>query len=254
MELIKILAALLLLLLTGNEYVKASKELGVILSPGICIACTIILVFSAWLLGSGLNHKEKFNIFSIRGTKYILTSFFIFVISIGISIFASDFPLEKEVINGIEIPLYKCIMGTKKLIDIEEDRKVYCHCLAEKVSADSIMRKRFGFELKNGDFYKLIKTMKEEEQILDSGIEDCFQATTVKWTDAVSAPLRKMMIEELKGTDFEKTHDLEKYCDCLIQEYKKRQIREIMSEEFINSDEAINLEYECGKKSKQIKI
>ncbi len=59
------------------------------------------------------------------------------------------------------------------------------------------------------------------------------------------------MKKELVGTEFEQTNDIEKYCGCMTDEYKKYPISQIMEVGFKESELGVSIDKKCTEKSKK---
>ncbi len=49
-------------------------------------------------------------------------------------------------------------------------------------------------------------------------MEDCLSDLGIQWTDNLANSLKKNWKKELAGTEFDKTNNLDIYCDCLVKE------------------------------------
>jgi|GEM_PF-6760884 len=87
MNKLKIILGFLLLYSIGNEYINASKDLKTFFSPEIIFATLMLLVFCAWLIGSGLS-KEKLQFKSFQFAKYYGLCFIIFLLFAFMSLLA----------------------------------------------------------------------------------------------------------------------------------------------------------------------
>ena len=58
------------------------------------------------------------------------------------------------------------------------------------------------------------------------------------------------MKKELSGSEFELTNDIDKYCDCLVDEYQKLPLNKVMKDEFFESKKAMRIDNKCTILSK----
>jgi hypothetical protein len=61
--------------------------------------------------------------------------------------------------------------------------------------------------------------------------------------------MKKNMKKQFEGTEFEQIVDVNTYCDCVVKEYKKFPLTEIMEDRFKESEEAKLIEKKCMSKS-----
>lgn len=234
----------------GKEYVDASRQLGSPFSPGIIIGMFLILILCTWLLGSAFS-KSNFKIKSLQFLKYFGISFLLFIIVAYFKLMTYVIPDDFVSINNIKIPLNKCIDGNINIIPNKNDRKDYCKCLAEKFTNDSIIKQKYKFELENGNLDNIIKKVQKEENFIDLKIENCINSIQLKWSDNIANSLKRNWKKELIGTEFENTYDIDKYCDCLINEYRKFPLDKIMEDGFTESKEALVIDEKCTQKSEK---
>ncbi len=233
----------------GQEYINAGRQLGSFFSPGILLAILVMLVLSTWLIGSGFSNR-KFRLKSFSFIKFFIISLGIFLLVAMFSLSSYVVPGNFKSINGINIPLNKCIIGSELIIPDKAEREKYCLCLADKITADSSLIDEYRNELENGQLDKIFKELQKDEKIAGLGFENCFSATEVKWTNNLANSMKSNWIKELEGTDFEQTKDIEAYCECLLNEYRKYPLSEILEDDFQESELAISIESNCLERSK----
>lgn len=249
-KIIKIIFGFLLLYGAGKEYVHASKQLGSFFSPGIIVAIIGMLILSTWLIGSGLSQR-KFSIKSFEAIKFFIISLVTFSFVAFFTLASYVVPDDFMSINGVNIPMNKCINGSERIIEDEAERKEYCLCLAEKITSDSFLKDKYRDELKKGKLGDIFIELQKEEKFVELGLEDCYGKIEITWTDNVASTLKSNWIDELQGTDFAQTNDVEIYCECLLSEYRKHPLSKIMEENFQESDLGIVIENQCIEKSRK---
>lgn len=247
---IKIIFGFLLLLGTGREYINASRELASFYDPGIIIAIIPIFVLSTWLIGSGFN-PIKFSFKSFDSIKYFIISLVVFLIVAFFSLLSHAKPNNFKLVNGISIPMNKCIDEGRTIISKEEDRLKYCLCLAKKITSDSFLKDKYIVDLQKGRLVKIFINLQKEEKFIVLGLEKCYSEIEMKWTKNVINTMKANFKKELEGTDFEQTNDTEVYCNCLINEFQKHSLGKIIANEFQESELAISIENHCTEKSKK---
>ena len=122
--------------------------------------------------------------------------------------------------NGVEIPVTTCIETNKRLFGSSVNSPEFCKCVIPKIY--SLVKndpEQLKF-LKDGNWDELSK-FKQEQFMLN--YNDCLSQNAI---NDPSARLNSTprMIENMKaglkmnliGTDIEKSNDLDKYCNCVI--------------------------------------
>ena len=250
MKTVKIILGILILYGSGKEYISASNQLSGYLSPPILIGCLIMISFSAWLIGSGLS-KDKFEIRSARFLKYI------FISAAGFLLFAfmglKSFKPEPEIItaNGVKVNIGEFMNGSKNIIPDENERRVYCTCVVNKLTSDSKITSRFSAELLNGNIDRILITLNADPDFNTLNLGECMGSVkNFQWTEAFEKSARENLYEQAKNSDQAKTNNIDVYCDCLIDEYKKLPLSEISAPGFYESQNGIRIDSLCNIKSK----
>ncbi len=234
----------------GREYIDASRQLGSLFSPGIIIGMLIMLTFSTWLIASGFSVR-KFKFKSFEFVKFFIISFVTFAIVAIFSLGSKVVPSNFVEINGLKIPLGKCIDGNRRIIPNEKEREEYCKCFIEKITNEPELKSKYQKKLENDKVNDVFKEIQSSPKFLELGIEDCMSSIKMKWTDNIANSMKRNWKKELVGTEFETTNDIEKYCDCLVDEYRKFPLDKIMEDGFAESKEAVEIDDKCTKQSKK---
>lgn len=250
MKIVKIIIGFLLLFGTGKEYINASRQLGSFFSPGIVIVTLLMLLLSTWLMGSGFSQR-KLTFKSFEFIKFFVITLIIFFIIAFFSLSSYVIPDNFHSINGINIPMNKCINGSERIIENKKEREKYCICIAQKITANSSIKEKYQSELEKGQLVNILMELQKEEIFTELGIDSCFGNTELKWTDNIAKSIKSNWIKELRGSEFELTNDVEVYCDCLLSEYRKYPLSKIMEDDFQESELAISIENNCKEKSKK---
>ncbi|WP_298238439.1 hypothetical protein [uncultured Algibacter sp.] len=244
MKTFKIIIGFLLLYGAGKEYLNASRQLDTPYDIGILIAILLLLLLSTWLIGSGFS-KRKLKFKSFEFLKFFIISFvalaFFVIVSLGSKVIPSNF----AEINGITVPLGKCMDGNQRIIPDKQERLSYCKCFAEKVLNDSTLKSKYRRKLENDDFLKVIAEIQKSQIFLELGFENCMKSVKMEWTNNLANSMKEKLKKQLIGTEFENTNDIEKYCDCMIKEYRKLPINKIMEDGFMISDKALEIDKRC---------
>ncbi|SMC87880.1 hypothetical protein [Cellulophaga tyrosinoxydans] len=250
MKTLKIIIGFLLLYGAGKEYIDASTQLGSFYEISIIIPIFLLIILCTWLIGSGFSVR-KFKFKSFEFVKFFIISFVTFatvaIFSIGSKIIPSNF----VVINGIKVPLGKCIDGNRRIIPDEKEREEYCKCFIEKITNQPELKSKYQKKLEDDKVNDVFKEIQSSPKFLELDIEDCMSSIKMKWTDNIANSMKRNWKKELIGTEFESTNDIEKYCDCLVDEYRKFPLEKIMEDGFAESKEAVEIDEKCTKQSEK---
>lgn len=243
MRIVKIVVGILLLWGIASEYVNASRELVTWFSPWIIISALSMLLICAWLFGTALTHS-KYKISKTQFIKYyaIITIVFIPLVFLRASI---NLPSHFVEVGSKKIPLGQCIQGSVRMIKNPEDREIYCQCLADKLSNDTVLKIKYQKRLEKGELLQVLQELKDNEQYLDMKFEECMSSVKMTWTDVMARSAKAELKASLVGSEFEQTNNLDLYCDCLIEEYRKYPFDSIQSETFMVSETAIDIDNRC---------
>jgi len=247
---LKIIIGFLLLFGSGKEYINASQELGSFYNISILIPILLFLLLCTWLIGSGFS-KREFKFKSFEFLKFFIISFVTFTIVASFSLLSKVVPSDFVEINGLQIPLGDCIDGSRRIIPDEMERENYCKCFIEKITDDPVLKSKYKEKLKNNEAASVIKEVQSNPGFIELGIENCLKAVKMKWTDNIANSMKRNWKKELIGTEFEITNDVDKYCDCVIDEYQKFPLDKIMEDEFSQSKEALEIDQRCSKQSEK---
>ena len=250
MKALKIIIGFLLIFGAGKEYIIASSEVGSLLSPGIVMAVILMLFFSTWLIGSGFSSK------SLKSDPKAYIKFFIialvtFVIVAIVALGARAMPGHYIESNGLRVPIKRCIEGNKRIIPNEKERVLFCTCLVEKITENPRFKSKYQSALENNRINEVYTELKNSLMFSELGIQGCFSQLEMKWTDGIENSIRKNLKQELSGTNFNTTNNIEKYCDCIIDAYRKLPLQDVLDSEFSGSVRAIEIQVQCELKSKK---
>ncbi|MGH1387664.1 hypothetical protein [Kordia sp.] len=250
MRVFKIIIGIVLLYGAGKEYINASTQVGSFFDIGIIIAIVLFLFLCTWLIATGFS-KQKLQLKSFSFLKYFIISFLIFALFSLFNLSRKAIPSDFVNINGIRIPLGKCIEGNSKVIPDLEERKSYCLCFAEKIVNDSTLRSEYKVRLENDKFSKVILELQNTPAFIELDFENCLKSVKMVWTYKMIKSIKKTWKKALLGSEFEKTNDVDAYCDCLIKEYRIYPLRKVMEDGFFESNIATEIQEKCTKESEK---
>jgi hypothetical protein len=249
----KVFLGIILLYGIGTEYISASKHYSTFFSPGIIAAVLTMLVLCAWLIGSGLS-KGKLLIKSCEFAKYFGLSFLVFLLVAFISL--SRYKAEPDVVkvNGIEVDISEFMNGTKRIIPNHDQRREYCLCAVTKLTQDKEFVEKYKSEFKSGKLLNIISNLQADTAAYKLNLNECMIAVKeLKWTPEFEKGIRTNITSQMTQTEISKTNDINKYCDCLVEEYKKIDINKLTGNGFYDSKENQTIDSICKLKSKRIR-
>ncbi len=249
MKILKIIIGSFLLLGAGAEYVNASKQLLTFFDPGILCACLAMIFISSFLIASGFS-KTKIEPRSWKFLLYCLLSFFIFLIIAFFNLITYKFDPNIIKTNGFEVDIAPFMNGSQKIIPDEKERREYCICVVTKLTRIDDITKEYVKELRNGDIDKILIDLKGTKYINELNLPECAGSIqNIKWTDAVEKGMRENIMSQIKP-EFTQTNNATNYCDCLIEEYKKLPLKEVVSTDFYKTSKNYEIDSICALKSK----
>jgi hypothetical protein len=250
MKIGRIILGFIILISAGGEYGIAAREIGSFLSPGIILAMLPFLILCTWLIGSGFS-KTEFKIKSYQFLRYFVLCT-VLLLFVALLSFSNYKPQEVVVeYNGIKIPIGECIESNKPIIEDENDRTKYCSCMAEKLSNSKEVRSKYLSKLEQGNLDGIIKRIEHESYYDSLGVETCMDSIKIEWNDVLADAIENNIKNELSGTEFEKEYDIDKFCNCLIKEYRKYPFKVINNKNFAESSLAMEINEKCRLLSKK---
>lgn len=244
----KIIIGFFLLLGVGGEYIDASAEVGSMIDPGIIAGSLLALLLSTWLIGSGFS-RDRFALRSVEFLRYFAISFAVFALVAVFKVVAKGTPGQYVTINGLRIPVKRCMDGNSRIIPDEKSREAYCVCAFEKITNNPALKQKYKARLEDNKTTEVLQELEPEFGTL--GIKDCLLTSGIAWTEPISDAMVRSWKKELTGTEFEQTNDVNKYCDCLIKEYRKYPLHEVAAEGFGESATSISIVQACMETSRK---
>jgi hypothetical protein len=120
-----------------------------------------------------------------------------------------------------------------------------------KLTADKELMEKYQREFETGKFSDVVIRIQQEPDADKYKLQECAGSIRdVQWTSAFEQGVRTTLIKQLTDLQKNSTNDLNIYCDCLINEYKKIPAEELTSEGFGNSATGMKIDSLCDAKSK----
>lgn len=157
--------------------------------------------------------------------------------------------------NGIEIPIDGCVEGNTKIFGNSVDPVSFCKCLIPKLY-DKYKDDPEKFKLfKEGEFDKAAEGDAEAvgiiyNECMSQSVNDSTARLTI--TPRMEVTIREGIKNSFAGTDFEKTNDIDAYCDCLIKGMQTElTAKEIMQGNGADSIKFDNLRAKCAQATRK---
>lgn len=250
---LRTLLALVLILGAANGFSENLKENIVFdaFTWGVFTAHLTFLVIASWLLKKDY-HKNSSSLQWIADLKYFVITILIFLTFLGAKLGPSMTQQYYTEINGMTIPLKKCIDGQEEFFPDFEERKKLCECMAENLSSSDKIKEEFQSELQRGRFDIIADGIKNNKELANEvDLEICMtNITEVKWTDKLVEAAKRNILQDLKESELKETHDIEKFCDCIMDGFTKIPFKEVQNDSFANSSVADSIRTLCQEKTK----
>ena len=153
--------------------------------------------------------------------KYILL---IFCICIFLSSCHQNDEDTVLVDDNVKIPIKACVEANTKVLGNSVDPVILCKCIIPKLYTD-FKNDPEKLKIINESGWFDIST--ENQDVIATYYQDCItQSATndstskLTITPRMAERLKTRMQQEMVGTDIEKTNDIDKYCDCVIQGFQ----------------------------------
>lgn len=158
--------------------------------------------------------------------------------------------------EDIEIPIKPCVEANTKILGNSVDPVSFCKCLIPKFYEDIKNDPEKLEQLKEGNWNDLSKYKQElvikyyQNCISQSATNDSTAKLTI--TPRMAEGIKGQMKKDLIGSEIEKTNDVDKYCDCIINGLQSDfSAKEIMQTNFNETDKYQKLVDKCLKATKK---
>ena len=158
--------------------------------------------------------------------------------------------------KGVEIPIAACVGANSKILGNSVDPVAFCKCLVPKFYQDLKNDPEKLKLLKEGNWYELAK---DKQEIVAKYFKSCMTQSTTNDSTAkftitprMAIGMKNKMKQELIGSDIEKTNDVDKYCDCMLNSLQTEfTIKEIMQDNFNGTEKYQKVVDECLQTTKK---
>ena len=178
--------------------------------------------------------------------RYYLFSLIVFILVAFYKLASHVPPPDVVEVNGIEIPIGKCIEGIGQMIPDMKERKEFCTCMADILGNTDGVVEKFRSEHESGKLQNIIQGAQSELPSLNINVKPCWN---MGWTDFLAKKIKADLKNQLVGSEFSQSHDVDAYCDCIVEEFRKIPFDEYMSEGFYESKQRENIDSLCIEKS-----
>lgn len=177
---------------------------------------------------------------------------FIALIAITALIFLVPFLFQSDSKANFQVLQETCFSNMKEIVQDDVERNRYCNCLSDKLT--TLNPKDFDevFALYEENAYRFITQLDSIPKVSSLELEDCLNDVNLTfnfWTEELKAGFREQVRLEFEGSDFELTHDLNLYCDCMVAEYSDLPLDYIQSAAFEQSGKIDEIDAICRELS-----
>ncbi len=244
MKTLKIILGFILLLGAGMEHGRQFRVFGTFFNPAIITSSFLIILLATWLIASGFS-KTKFRIKSIESIKYLIITllfYIIFVIFGTVKYKPKEFTLEY---NNYSVPLSNYIESNKSVIPIYEQRKEFCICITKNLIDNDMIRLIYEKELKTGNIFAIVNDIRDNPVFATIDLTSCFNFIKLEWTESMIESTRNQTKENLMSSYLSETNDIEKLCDCMVDNYIKIPGNELFKNFYIDSEKIDSINSMC---------
>lgn len=244
MKTLKIILGFFLLYGVGMETGSVIMEFGVFGHLDLLFYSILVFLLATWLIASGFS-KTEFRIKSIESIKYLIISlaFFIFFVILGISKNKpKEFTLEY---NNYSVPLTQFIESNDLLIPEYEQRKEFCICITKKLIDNDMVNNTYEKELKTGNIFTIVNDIRDNPMFATIDLTSCFTILELKWTANIIEASKDQIREYMMSSDFTETNDIEKLCDCIMDNVIKFPVIELFKSSYIGSEKIDSINSMC---------
>lgn len=158
--------------------------------------------------------------------------------------------------NDVEIPIAACVEANSKILGNSVDPIAFCKCLIPKFYQDLKNDPEILKLLKEGNWHDLAQ---DKQEVVTKYFQSCMTQTattdtTVKFTitPRMALVMKNNLKQELIGSEIEKTNDVDKYCDCIINSLQTDfTIKEVMQDNFNETEKYQKTIEKCLKATKK---
>lgn len=243
MRYILIVLGIMLVIGSSSELVHSVKSEG--LTGFFSLIITIpFVILGSWLLASGMSkNTAKFGTWS--HIKYLIGCVVLSLIIIFFTLVSNLAPNHLVSINGLDIPLGKCMDANVNVFLNEEDREQYCKCVAEKILNNPDLGSEYEAHLVNNRFDDAIAGLQKQELLPYLGLENCIPYSELEWNKTLELEYKQQMLKEVEDSELATTNHIDKYCDCLMVELKKQPVKSVFDGSYWETEEYQFLEEKC---------
>jgi hypothetical protein len=182
-----------------------------------------------------------------------------FFILVGLCLSACGQKHQEETVvveKGVEIPIKPCVEANTKILGNSVDPVAFCKCLIPKFYEDLKNDLEKLKQLKEGNWYDLSKDKQDlvikyyQNCIFESATNDSTAKLTI--TPRMAERIKAQMKKDLIGSEIEKTNDVDKYCECMINSLQTDfSAKEIMQTNFSETEKYQRMVDKCLKATKK---
>lgn len=155
-------------------------------------------------------------------------------------------------VNGLSIPLDKCVEGSVRIFKDPAERLAFCTCTAKKLAAiegASTVHKR---ALESGRLEEVIEQLQREQKVDMKPFSDCLALTNgAQWTKVMTERVRTECTARVEADSSFQDVDVSSFCDCLAEKITRYSPAEVAAWDPDTTAAAIQLRAECAEQSRK---
>src|SRR5687767_14679099 len=121
MRVLKVILGFFLLSGMAAEYANVTRQFGTLFHGAVFFVMILVLFLSTWLIAGGFT-KEKLSLKSSRFRIFFVLTSILFALITVIKLSSHKVPPDISEVNGIKIPIGRCIEGSVNIVPEIKER------------------------------------------------------------------------------------------------------------------------------------
>ncbi|MBP7512906.1 MAG: hypothetical protein KA791_00060 [Flavobacteriales bacterium] len=155
-------------------------------------------------------------------------------------------------VNGLTIPLDKCVEGSVRISKEPAERLAFCTCTATKLAELEGVSTVHERALESGRLDEVIEDLQREQKVDMKPFADCLaNSAGSRWTLVMSERVRAECLARIAADSSYQDLVVSKFCDCLAEKVTRFSPSEVASWDPDTTGVAIQLRAECAELSRK---
>ncbi len=155
-------------------------------------------------------------------------------------------------VNGLSIPLDKCVEGSVRVFTDPAERLAFCTCTATKLAAIDGATTVHKQALESGRLDEVIAHLQREQKVDMKPFSDCLAHTNgAQWTKVMTDRVRSECVTSVTADSSFQAVDVSTFCDCLAEKITRYSPAEVAAWDPDTTAAAIRLRAECAEQSRK---